>query len=421
MSEFQKKNDLEYFIDRLGDNRAKVVLSFKDGMCARLSWNFETSSEKGWIKWTSQDVGTVLSSRIKFTDGEVRYEKSERTEAIYPELDGRLEWAIRLSEKPPTNTFFWLLEYHQDIKIGKQGSLEEDYQRNNSGYKTLQDYLANHIRPDDVVESYVFYSSARGDIKDANGDYTQKAGTGKLCIFYRPIARDKTGKWVWCDLDINTSLYPSPMTVTVPQDFLDTAVYPIEIDPDVGNTSCGSSSNSHHNTVTAYLEQNVPAGTWSDVGACGHEIGVGAGNLYASIYEDAGGGADSQLLAEASIAYAQDENDCGGTGNTAAYDPESGDPDGAKDFWIAVSSSSWALYVCYDSPGGNQGKKYDANNDHPTSNDWSADADTTALCSVWATYTTAGGIERNIAGSLPAMAGALARKHYAKRDILGAI
>lgn len=57
----------------------------------------------------------------------------------------------------------------------------------------------------------------------------------------------------------------------------------------------------------------------------------------------------------------------------------------------------------------------------PNPFDWSG-WNTSRNYSIYCNYTVAaGGVERDIAGSLPAMSGALSRKHYAKRSMQGAI
>jgi hypothetical protein len=66
----------------------------------------------------------------------------------------------------------------------------------------------------------------------------QNYKTGKLCHIYRPWAEDAKGQRVWCDLTIDADV----MTITVPQDFLDSAAYPVLVDPTFGYTTHGASN-----------------------------------------------------------------------------------------------------------------------------------------------------------------------------------
>lgn len=91
------------------------------------------------------------------------------------------------------------------------------------------------IRPENVVGSYAVYHESKV------GDYS-KAGlknykAGKAFHIYRPKIIDAEGKEVWGKLDITDDL----LTVEISQDFLDTAVYPVIVDPTFGYESLGGS------------------------------------------------------------------------------------------------------------------------------------------------------------------------------------
>ena len=63
----------------------------------------------------------------------------------------------------------------------------------------------------------------------------------KAFHIYRPWAVDSKGNKVWCSFDPNWDGV-SDLNITVPQSFLDSANYPITIDPTFGYTIAGSSS-----------------------------------------------------------------------------------------------------------------------------------------------------------------------------------
>jgi hypothetical protein len=61
-------------------------------------------------------------------------------------------------------------------------------------------------------------------------------GTGKLCHIHRPLIIDALGRRVWGDLSIaGNSLF-----ITIPEQWLAEAKYPVVVDPTVGTTTIGS-------------------------------------------------------------------------------------------------------------------------------------------------------------------------------------
>lgn len=62
--------------------------------------------------------------------------------------------------------------------------------------------------------------------------------TGKAFHIYRPKAIDANGVEQWCSLDIKDGI----LTVIIPQNFLNKALYPVIVDPTFGYTSAGASS-----------------------------------------------------------------------------------------------------------------------------------------------------------------------------------
>jgi len=87
----------------------------------------------------------------------------------------------------------------------------------------------------DVAGSFAVYHTHK-----MNGKYK----TGKFCHIYRPKIIDANGAWTFGNLNIAPSRWSKDgedyfLTVTVPQGFLDTATYPVTVDPDFGNTNSG--------------------------------------------------------------------------------------------------------------------------------------------------------------------------------------
>lgn len=89
------------------------------------------------------------------------------------------------------------------------------------------------IRPLNMEGGYAVYH-----ISKKNNQYM----TGKVFDAPRPIAEDALGNKAWCSIHFDKNVDPTSMTVTVPQQFLDEAMYPVTIDPDFGYTSVGATS-----------------------------------------------------------------------------------------------------------------------------------------------------------------------------------
>ncbi len=101
---------------------------------------------------------------------------------------------------------------------------------------TAEEIEAGEERPQNVVGSYAAFHSEKRDSRIGGKDYK----SGKAFHIYRPSAKDANGVEAWCDLAIDEAV--GELRVTVPQDFLDTAAYPVIVDPTFGYTSIGASS-----------------------------------------------------------------------------------------------------------------------------------------------------------------------------------
>ncbi|MHC4649067.1 MAG: hypothetical protein ACYTBJ_26750 [Planctomycetota bacterium] len=155
---------------------------------------------------------------------------------LFTKPGGNLEWEIILDSKPASNVIIYNIET-TGLKFYYQGEL------------TAEAIALNAERPDSVIGSYaVYHASKRGRIYHEDGrveDYR----TGKAFHIYRPWAYDKDGDGIWCDLHIDATA--GELTITVPQSYLNKAVYPVTVDPQFGNTSLGASSTLMTGFITA--------------------------------------------------------------------------------------------------------------------------------------------------------------------------
>ncbi|GAI88470.1 unnamed protein product, partial [marine sediment metagenome] len=132
--------------------------------------------------------------------------------------DGGLRFELILKKKPLINSFTIPIK-SKNLRFSKQPFL------------TQEDIDAGASCPLNVEGSYAIYHATK-----KNNQYM----TGKAFHIYRPIAEDVLGNKAWCSLHIDGYLDPKNLTITIPQQFLDEATYPVTIDPDFGYTTIGS-------------------------------------------------------------------------------------------------------------------------------------------------------------------------------------
>lgn len=136
---------------------------------------------------------------------------------------------ILLNEKPNTNVFTLELEGWEDLDFFYQPEL------------TPEEIEEGAERPENVVGSYAVYHKTKANHEIGKTNYQ----TGKLYHIYRPKVLDSEGNWVWGQLGYENGV----LSVTVPQEFLDGAVYPVRVDPTFGYTTVGASAGSSNEIV----------------------------------------------------------------------------------------------------------------------------------------------------------------------------
>ena len=166
--------------------------------------------------------------------------------------EGGVEFDITLKEKPESNVFTFPIET-QGLKFYYQPPLHPEHP---TWADRDSDGKPDSFRPENVVGSYAVYHESK------SGDYTQLGGknyrAGKAFHIYRPKVNDTNGDWIWGEMNIDEK--KGILSVSVEQDWLDNAVYPVVIDPDFGYKTSGSTSMQEYNTIY---------GSSYNSGACG--------------------------------------------------------------------------------------------------------------------------------------------------------
>ena len=137
----------------------------------------------------------------------------------YPE--GATEFEVILKEKPLSNVVEFTL-VDKDVEYFYQPAL------------TKKEIDEGVVRPENVANSYAVYAKTPKTNYVGGKEYK----VGKIGHIYRPKIIDAKGIEVWGDLRIENGV----LSVTIPQDFLDNAIYPVIVDPTFGYTSVGAST-----------------------------------------------------------------------------------------------------------------------------------------------------------------------------------
>lgn len=202
------------------------------------------------IRFKRSEVGTVTYDDTVGTDpekkGKITWHGDKvkcdilHTDEVFAE--GAAKFDITIDEKPPSNVIEFTIETKK-ITLDYQPPLDEDQASWPPGMVSATETVGYDAdgkeicwRPEYVVGSYAIYHESCPPNKVGGKEYR----IGKLCHLYRPKITDSNGSSVWGTWDLK--LGSKKLDLVIPQAFLDGAVYPIVIDPDVGYTTAGASS-----------------------------------------------------------------------------------------------------------------------------------------------------------------------------------
>jgi hypothetical protein len=208
-----------------------------------LAWENEANFS---ARLSTPEKGTDKTATVNEKTSTVNWEGDKKSVAMYGfgkdgnHPEGGFELEVFLSEKPASNVLTFTLQ-HKNIAAHYQPPLTELV--GTEGIATATDtegFDENGKRicqrPENVVGSYAIYHAAPP--LNFLGGKEYKAG--KICHIYRPKAIDAMGTETWCDLSID--LNAATMTVTIPELFFDSAVFPVAVDPTFGYTTVGGTS-----------------------------------------------------------------------------------------------------------------------------------------------------------------------------------
>lgn len=151
----------------------------------------------------------LLSKKIEYREGDV-------TAFIKPreETENEFDIDFTLHTKPATNVY--------EYRIEGADNFDFFYQPPENG------------REEYVVGSYAVYHKTKANHRLGATNYA----TGKIAHIYRPKAIDANNFEIWADLHYSDGI----LSVTVPQEFLEQATYPVIVDPTFGYTTLGATA-----------------------------------------------------------------------------------------------------------------------------------------------------------------------------------
>lgn len=188
----------------------------------------------------AKQIGNVIETTLPWKDQagiKVKYDMGEPTLAervldkrkkeviteTVSDFEGGFKVDILLNERPDTNVFCYAIEGAENYDFFYQPPL------------TPEEIANGDTRPPEIEGSYAVYHKTLANHRTGGENYA----TGKVMHIPRPQvwSMSDVDTKVWADMDYSNG----NLCVTVPQDFLDTAKYPVRVDPTFGYTSIGGS------------------------------------------------------------------------------------------------------------------------------------------------------------------------------------
>ena len=206
-------------IEAAGENK---VEAHRDRPAVTLSkWNGEAAMTVAYGDINAEGSRQFLTDRVEWKGD------SEELHA-YPlpagdgMEDGGFEIEIILDEIPATNVFEFTIEGAEDLDFFYQPAL------------TDEESAEGAVRPENVIGSYAVYHKTKANHRVGDTNYA----TGKAYHIYRPKAFAADGAEVWAELSYSDGV----LAVTVPQEWLEKAAYPVVVDPTIGSTTIGGTT-----------------------------------------------------------------------------------------------------------------------------------------------------------------------------------
>lgn len=192
-----KQNPKDRIVVEVGDSKQP---DFKPQQKI-MRWDNEVNCSLRLVHDEKNPTVSTVGDKIVWEGDKVKAEIYQLTEG-----EGGQEFEIILKEKPKSNVVKFTV-VDKDVDYFYQPALTEE------------EIAQGASRPENVEGSYAVYTKTPKINYVGGKEYK----CGKIGHIYRPKIIDSVGMSVWGDLHIENGI----LSVTIPQDFLDTAVYPV--------------------------------------------------------------------------------------------------------------------------------------------------------------------------------------------------
>lgn len=230
------------------------------------------------LKMTPKGLDKIAKKdkKVKLEDGKIKFETPKMSFEMYDYMEGEggYKYIWYLNEKPLTNKIEFEIEssgldffYQPPLTEEFQNGYSEEFQKEIVVTETQVKDLEGNIlveRPENVVGSYAVYHSTKGGMNDIYGkDYK----VGKAFQVPEPRIYDANGNFTRPEkfiINPTTGKY----SITIPQEFLDTAVYPIKSNDTFGYTTNGASLTTIARNIS-YSRKDQPVGALFTMASAG--------------------------------------------------------------------------------------------------------------------------------------------------------
>jgi hypothetical protein len=244
---------------RAQKTKTDVLIPLNDQTLFKIEYNPDIQEK--WVKSNLGDkqVWTGNKQDVNF----YQLEKTEQWERGY-------EYEVILKEKPGSNVFNFKID-SDNLNFYFQPPLSDEYFPKNYLVNDTHAFDENgtrsNYRPINVVNSYAVYD---------------KVTDRKVLHIFRPKIIDSKLNEIWGTLLITKD----NLQITIPQKFLDEAVYPVIIDPTFGYTTIGASTddNPFGNIKVGWRYKNrVGDGNITQISVYGRAVSTN-GSMRAGVY-----------------------------------------------------------------------------------------------------------------------------------------
>lgn len=261
----------------------------------------EKWSDESWFTLTYPELQS--SARPQFGGGLAQWQNDSRQHNWYITDAGDLEYEVVLLSKPLSPVFEFHIDFPKGLAFEYQPPLTEDRDPRITFATPTTAWADTKIlrsRPEHIVGSYALYWSK------SNNQYQ----TGKVGHIHRPRFHDALGRTAWGDLSIDP--IRKRLKIVGPEKWLARAAYPVILDPTIGYTSLGATSDDTDGYSLSQLHTASASGDANPGTAFyGCSTDSGTASVYVALYNGTGdiltnarvGSASSAITATTTAAF----------------------------------------------------------------------------------------------------------------------